>query len=133
MNGFIADVDNRPGEMAQVTEKLAAHGVNILVYGAGTDSRYIIGWVGSDDDATRAALVELGVTYREVPLIFVTMEDKPGQSAAASRKLAEAGVNIEFWLPVDTSQQSFTVAIGVDNAEAAKKVLDEQLTTWSYS
>ncbi len=133
MNGFIADVDNRPGEMAQVTEKLAAHGVNILVYGASTDSRYIIGWVGSDDDATRAALAELRVTYREVPLIFVTMEDKPGQSAAASRKLAEAGVNIEFWLPVDTSQQSFTVAIGVDNAEAAKKVLDEQLTPWSYS
>lgn len=133
MNGFILEMDNRPGQMAEVTEKLASHGVNILVYGFATDSRYVIGWVGSDDDATRVALAELEMTYREVPLIFVTMQDKPGQSAAAGRKLAEAGVNIEFWLPVDTSQDSFTVALGVDNAEAAKKVLDEQLTSWSYS
>lgn len=133
MNGFILEMDNRPGQMAGVTEKLASHGVNILVYSFATDSRYVIGWVGSDDDATRGALAELGVNYREVPLIFVTMKDQPGQSAATSRKLAEIGVNIEFWLPVDTSQDSFTIALGVDNADAAKKVLDEQLTSWSYS
>ena len=66
-------------------------------------------------------------------MIFVAMEDKPGQTAATSRKLADAGVNIEFWLPVDTSTGTFTVAIGVDRTDAAELALSSQLTAWSYT
>ncbi len=133
MNGFIVKANNRPGEMAQLTEKLADRGVNILIYALVLDANAAIGWVASDEAATRSVLGELGMTYREIPLIHVTMTDKPGQTAAISRRLAKAGVNIEFWLPVDTTADSFTVALGVNNVEVAKDVLGDQLTTWSYS
>ena len=133
MNGFIVEAKNRPGEMARLTGALAGRGVNLLVYALGLDGDFAVGLVVSDEEATRSTLNDLGVSFRELPLIFVRMEDKPGQSAATSRKLADAGVNIEFWLPVDTTADAFTVALGVDQVEAARNVLDQQLTTWSYS
>ena len=49
-----------------------------------------------------------------------------------SRRLANGGVNIEVWLPVDTSPETFTVAVGVDTLDAAKQAVGNQLTTWSY-
>ncbi|MFQ5938323.1 MAG: hypothetical protein ACE5LB_18120 [Acidiferrobacterales bacterium] len=133
MNGFIVEANNRPGELARLTEKLADRGVNILIYALVLDGQAAIGWVASDEAASRAVLDELGMTYRELPLIYVMMTDKPGQTAAISRRLAKAGVNIEFWLPVDTTADRFTVALGVDYVDAAKEALGEQLTTWSYS
>lgn len=66
-------------------------------------------------------------------MVLIRMEDRPGQSAAAARKLADAGVNIEFWMPVDTSRDRFTVAVGVDDQETAKQALSDQLTDWTYA
>ena len=53
--------------------------------------------------------------------------------ASTSRRLAYAGVNIEFWLPVDTSPTNFIVALGVDNLEAARNAVSEQITDWTYA
>ena len=133
MNAFVVEVENRPGEIARVTEKLAARGVNILVHSLGMGDRGVIDFVASDEDASRSALSDAGISYREVPLLHVRMEDKPGQAFSTSQKLAEAGVNIEFWLSVDTSKENFIVALGVDNVEAAQKALSDQLTTYTYA
>ncbi len=132
MNGFIVPVENRPGEIARVTEPLAARGINILVCCLVADDQAALGLVANDEEASRSTLRDAGIAYREIPVITVRMEDKPGQAANTSRRLADASVNIELWLPVDTSQDNFTVALGVDNVEAARKALSEQLTTWTY-
>ncbi|MFQ5932527.1 MAG: hypothetical protein ACE5MM_08975 [Nitrospiraceae bacterium] len=133
MNAFIVEVENRPGEIARVTEKLAARGVNILVHSLGMGERGVIDFVASDEDASRSALSDAGISYREVPVFHVKMEDIPGQAFSTSQKLAEAGVNIEFWLAVDTSKENFIVAVGVDNSEAARAALGDQLTTFTYA
>lgn len=132
MNAFIVELPNRPGEMARVTEVLAARNVNILVWGIGIGDRYGMPFVCNDEEGARKALGDAGISYRELPILHVRMEDKPGQSAAASRKLADAGVNIELWAPVDTGPEGLTVAVGVDDLEAAETALSGQLTTWSY-
>ncbi len=128
MNAFLFDLPNRPGEMARVTEALAARGINILIY----DLELVLGVVVSDEEATRSTFEELGVAFREVSVVTVRMEDRPGQAANISRRLADAGVNIEIWLPVDTSPQSLIVALGVDDIEAAREAVREQITEWSY-
>ncbi len=128
MNAFVFDLPNRPGEMARVTEALAARGINILIYDLGL----ALGVVASDEEAARSTFHDLGVAIREVPVVTVRMEDRPGQAASISRRLADAGVNIEIWLPVDTSPQSFIVALGVDDIEAAREAVREQITEWSY-
>jgi hypothetical protein len=38
-----------------------------------------------------------------------------------------------FWMPVDTSKDRFTVAVGIDNEEAARQALSDQLTDWTYA
>ncbi len=128
MNAFVFDLPNRPGEMARVTEALAARGINTLIYDLGL----ALGVVVSDEEATRSTFHNLGVAVREVSVLTVRMEDSPGQAANISRRLADAGVNIEIWLPVDTSPQSFIVALGVDDIEAAREAVGEQITEWSY-
>jgi hypothetical protein len=132
MNGFIVELEDRPGEVARVTEALAAGGVNILVYGIGAGTWSAIGFVASDEDGARAALEQAGVAYRETPVVTVRMQDRPGQAAAVSRRLADAGVNLSLWLPVDTAAGSFTVAVGVDNPDAAREALADQLASWTY-
>jgi hypothetical protein len=114
--------------MARVTEALAARGINILIYDLGL----VLGLVVSDEEATRSTFEDLGVAFREVSVVAVRMEDRPGQAASISRRLADAGVNIEIWLPVDTSPQNFLVALGVDDIEAAREAVREQITEWSY-
>jgi hypothetical protein len=128
MNAFVFDLPNRPGELAQLTEALAARGINVLIYDLGL----ALGVVASDEEATRTTFDDLGVAFREVSVVTVRMEDRPGQAANISRRLADAGVNIEIWLPVDTSPQSFVVALGVDDTEAAREAIREQIIEWSY-
>ncbi len=132
MNGFIVQLENRPGEMARLTEALSAQGINVLVYAVGAGEQAVLGFMVNDEETTRSTLDNAGIGYREIPIFTVRMEDKPGQSASTSRRLADAGVNIEFWLPVDTFQTNFIVALGVDNLEAAKNAVSEQITDWTY-
>ena len=132
VNSFVVEVENRPGELVRVTETLAARGVNLLLYSLGLDGRGDVVFLASDEETTRSTLRDAGISFREFPLMFIRIEDRPGQVAAASRKLADEAVNIEIWLPVDTRKESFTVALGVDNTEIAQKVLSDQLTTFSY-
>jgi hypothetical protein len=118
--------------LVKVTEAVAARGVNLLVYDLGPGDPGAVGLIASDDETTRSTLGDLGVTFREIPVLTVRMEDKPGQAANTSRRLADAGVNIELWLPVDTNRDNFVVALGVDDMEAARQAVSEQLTDWSY-
>ena len=133
MNAFIVEVENRPGTMAQVTEAVAAKGVNILVLTVGYDDRGAVAFVCNDEGGARSGLEEAGLPFRESPVVLIGMEDKPGQSAAAARKLADGRVNIEFWMPVDTSKDRFTVAVGVDNEGAARQALSDHLIDWTYA
>jgi len=132
MNAFIVALENRPGEMARVTDALAAQEVNILVCGLGTGTSAGLAFVANDEGRARSTLREKEIKFREVPVILVRMKDVPGQAASVTRKLANAGVNIELFLPVDTRPDSFTAAIAVDKVDAAKNALRDQLTTWSY-
>ncbi len=132
MNGFIVPVANRPGEMARVTAELAAKDINIQIYCFGAGDQAALGFIPNNEEATRQALGSAGIAYQECPVLTIRIEDKPGQAAGTSRRLADAGVNIVMWLPVDTRRESFTVAVGVDKLEAAQKVLDGQLIAWSY-
>ncbi len=132
MNAFIIQRKNQPGEMAKVTEALAARGVNILVSALPLGERWAIGLVTSDEQGARSALRDAGIAYQEVTVLAVRMLDKPGQAASVSRKLADAGINIELWLPVDTTPEKFIVAVGVHDIEAARRVLRDQVIAWSY-
>ena len=47
--------------------------------------------------------------------------------------LADAGVNIELFVPVGISDRHFTMAIGVDKVDEARKALGDMVTEWSMT
>lgn len=132
MKVFMVEVKNQPGEMARVTEALAARGINVLVSCLGIGDQFALAIVPSDEEGAGSALTDAGEVFRELPVFTVRSEDRPGEAAAIGRKLADAGVNIELYLPVDTSKEKFTVAIAADDVERAREVLSDQVVEFSY-
>lgn len=131
MQTFIVEAANRPGELARVAELIAGRGINIEAFSLGHNGQGALAFLAHDENGLRSALDEGGITYKQIPVVTIWLEDRPGTVAKAARRLADAGVNIEFFAPVDlTPDRRATVAIGVDKIDAARNALSDQLTEW---
>lgn len=124
MHAFIVECLNKPGELARVTEAVAAKGINLtssstIAYG----EKGAIGFLTNDEDGTRSALDAAGIAYRAVETVSLDLADQPGTLADASRRLATAGVNIELLVPVAMGGGRITLAAAVDNVPAAEQAL----------
>jgi hypothetical protein len=131
MQTFIVESANRPGELARVTEPIAASGINIEAFSLGYGSHGALAFLSHDESGLRNVLDAGGISYKEVPCLTIWLEDKPGTVAKAARRLADAGVNIEFFAPVEfTTDRKATICIGVDKIGAARTALSDQLVEW---
>ena len=126
MNAFVIELENTPGGLAKVAEAIAERGINITgISAAGSGQTGAIGLVTNDEDGTRQALDKAGITYRTLELVAAQLQDRPGTLAQATRRLADAGVNIELVLPTGMTGSSINVAFGVCDASAATRALGE--------
>jgi hypothetical protein len=130
MQAFILESANRPGEFARQAEAIATRDINVAAIALGLGTRGGAAFLARDESGVRSALSTAGLTYHEVPVVTIWLEDKPGTAAKTAKKLADAGVNIELFAPVDYTDGKATIAIGVDKIEEAKRVLSPQLTEW---
>jgi hypothetical protein len=126
MNAFIVEAQNQPGELARVAGALGDRGVNITTGAAiGLDSGGGFGFMTNDEAGARSALQGAGIDFREVEVIPVSMADEPGQLATIARRLADAGVNIEFVIPTGMSGGKVNVAVGTNNVQAARSAIGQ--------
>jgi hypothetical protein len=130
MQAFILETANRPGEFARQAEAIATRDINVAAIALGLGTRGGAAFLATDESGVRSALSTAGLTYHEVPVLTIWLEDKPGTAAKTAKKLADAGVNIELFAPIDYTDGKATVAIGVDKIEEAKRVLSPQLIEW---
>ena len=97
MQAFITEAGNKPGEFARHAEAIAKKGINLSgVVCLGLGDRGGAAFMAADESGLRTALNEAGFAFREIPIVTVAIEDKPGAAAEAARKLADAGVNIDL-------------------------------------
>lgn len=91
-------LDDRPGALAGMGEALARAGVSIEGGGAWTSGGSgVAHFLFTDGPAARAALESAGIKVaaeREV-LVQRLRQDVPGQLGQLTRRMADAGVNIE--------------------------------------
>lgn len=126
MDAFIIELENRPGMLAGLTEAIAARGINIEAAAAATSpDRGSVALLTDDAGATRSVLDESGVTYHACGVVEVTLQHRPGTLAVAARRLADAGVNIEALLPTGMQGDTATLALAVDDVDAARSALGE--------
>jgi hypothetical protein len=134
MQAFITEAANRPGEFARHAEAIAKGGINLSgIVCLGLGDRGGAAFMAADESGLRTALNEAGLAFREVPVVTVAIEDKPGAAASAARTLADAGVNIDLIAGVGMTDSKVTLAIGVDKVEEARRALGDLVTEWSAS
>jgi hypothetical protein len=126
VNAFIVDLKNKPGELAKVTEAIAAKGIDLRgVTGATCGDSGTVTLITNDEAGTQRVLTEGQWKFRPIELVTAEVVDKPGSFAQATRRLADAGVNIEAALPTGMSGGKIQVAFATDNPVRAKQALGE--------
>ncbi len=98
MHDLAIALENRPGALAELGEALGRAGVSLEGGGA-----WVVGGVGiahflvEDGTAARKALEAAGIRVLEEREVLVQRlkQDVPGQLGLLTRRMAEAGVNIE--------------------------------------
>lgn len=118
-------LDNRPGMLASVCEALNEAKINIYALTVSdTVDHSVIRLIVSD---TRKALLlfeERGTLVVETEVIMLEADNHPGSLAGIAKKLAEAGVNIEYCYgtsPVNAKKG--TLILRVSDAQKALKAL----------
>ena len=98
MKDLAISLQNRPGALAKMGEVLGRAGVSVEGGGAWVvDGRAVAHFLFEDGTAARKALEAAGIRVlaeREV-LVQRLSQSEPGQLGKLSRRMADAGVNIE--------------------------------------
>ena len=128
MGGSIKDLaielDNRPGALAEMGEALGRAGVSIEGGGAWVvDGRGMAHFLFTDGTAARVALEQAGmrvIAERDV-VVQRLKQAVPGQLGQLTRRMAEAGVNIE----VLYSDHDHQLILVVDDVEKGRRVAEQ--------
>lgn len=126
-NQFVVELKNEPGSLANLSEALAARGIDLRAIGGGGigDRGHII-MTTADDDAARQVLQEGDYTFIEGESILAEVDDRPGGMAALSRELADAGVNIYGHLFLGRWGDRAMFAFVVDAPDLARPILERK-------
>jgi len=128
VNAFIVELQNKPGELARVTEAIARKGIDITSFsGATCGGSGSIALLTNDEAGTRSSLKEAGFTPREVEVVPTSLANRPGSLAEVARKLADAGVNIEAAMPTGMSGNDVIVAFATSNPAKAREALGSKV------
>ena len=113
-------IDDLPGTLAQVGEALGNAGINIGGYCSfPSGGKSFLHILVEDGAGARKALSGLGLSIaQERDVVTVDMEDNPGELGKISRKIANAGININM-VYMGTNSRLVIAAYDIDNAKAA--------------
>lgn len=123
MKQFEIFIGNRPGELAKVADVLGANGINIMAIASERCENPIIRIVTNDEQSTRAALSRASLKFKENETVVIEMTDKPGELAKMTKRLANAGVNIESIHILNKGTNTTSVALVVNDNKKARDAL----------
>ncbi len=134
MNGFIVDLKNKPGEIARLAEAIAEKGIDISGFtGATCGDTGSVALITNDEAGTQRVLTHGKWTHRLVELVTASLVNKPGTLAMVTRKLADAGVNIEAALPTGMAGGNMHIAFATDNPAKAKEALGDSMLVGAFT
>src|SRR6478736_1450150 len=100
MHAFLVELENKAGELARITEAIAAKGIDIKgVSGSTCGSSGSLALMTDDEAKTRTVLTESRSKFREIEATEASIAQAPGSLAKVARRLADGGVNVEALMP----------------------------------
>lgn len=94
---IVATIPNRVGLLADVAEAVRGAGVNVTAvsaYAREGEGKFLM--VTSDNAKASEALGRLNAEVREKTVVVAELQDRPGALEEAARRIAEAGIEIEY-------------------------------------
>jgi hypothetical protein len=123
---FTLYLENKPGELAAVTRRMAAAKVNIegISVSAGTDVA-LVQLVPSDTVRTRKLLERFKVPFSTQDVSIMMLKHQPGALSSIVSKLADLAVNINYVYATGCSCNGTAggcfVVIGADDLKSVEK------------
>lgn len=121
-------LDNVPGKFLDISEYLAAEGINIRAISvADTADTSTVRFVADDPVKTANVLGSRGYSVKETDVIAVEVPDHPGGLRAVLKPLKSAGINVLYFYPYLGRGESGQpiVIVGVDKTRDAIDVLNQ--------
>jgi hypothetical protein len=118
-----ADVENKPGTLAQAIGPLAQGGADLKALmgyrhpSAGTATLEVYPILGKKSAAAAQAA---GFSASSIPALLVEGDDKPGLGSAIAQATASAGINFAFFI-AQVIGKKFSAILGFETAEDARK------------
>lgn len=118
------DAENKPGVLARTLEPLAQAGVDLrAIMGyrhPGEEGRATIELYPIAGKKAVAAAQAAGLSASGIPTLLVEGDDRPGTGLAISRALADAGINLAFFL-AQVIRKKYSAILGFETEADAKR------------
>ena len=125
MKDFAIQLTDRPGELARVATALSRYGVNVkAVAGMSVGTSVLVRIIADDEGPARAALQAANIPFQEHEVITVLLENRAGELAAVSQKLADGRVNMQAIYLIGIVDNLVELAIAADDVEKAAQLLE---------
>jgi hypothetical protein len=124
VNQFIVLGEHKPGTLANICSELAKKAVNITAVMAAHDQPGGIRLVASPHQAARKVFEGMQIPFREEEAIAIRITDRPGALGKATRKLADAGINIQYaYGSIVKGEQRAMIVLGVSDVAKADEMV----------
>ena len=126
MKDLSIQLTHHPGKLADVTNALSLHGVNLKTIAAMSFGDHGLVRVIPDDlEGARTALRAMNIEFQESEVVTVFLENRAGEFTGVAAKLVEAGLNLDAVYVIGLADDLIELAIAVDDSKKAKKALGE--------
>ena len=125
MRDFAIELTDRPGELGRVATALSRYSVNLkAVTGLAIDHHVLVRIIADDVEAARSALQGAGIRFTEGEVVQVMLENRAGELAAVTSKLAEGKLNLHAIYLTGIVDNLVELAIVTDDYKKAKRMLE---------
>jgi len=121
-------LENKSGRLAEVTETLAAAGINLRALSlADTADFGILRLIVRDTEKAKSVLKEGGFTVGKTEVLAVEVPDRPGGMAGILAALGEKDINVEYMYAfVQKSGEHAVIIFRFDDLDGAIDALKEK-------
>ena len=125
MTEFAIHVGNRPGELARIATALSRYGVNIRSVSAqASGAEATLRILPDHPDPARAALTKDKIAFEETEVVTVLLENRAGELARVSQRLADAKVNLRALYLTGIVDNLVELAVVADDVTKARLALE---------
>ena len=118
-------VENKPGRLNAIVERLADAGVNLRALSiADTTDFGILRAIVDDNDKAKSVLAEIGVVSKTTDVVAVYVDDQAGGLASVLNAVSDAGIGIEYMYAfLGRTHGKALMVLKADDEEALEGVL----------